>query len=462
MTASTGSTMNERSFLFFFFFMRRGAVAALLAGLSGAGFALDLVASYEHALRADPAMRAADQAVLAGREKAVQGDALLKPQVSLSASLTRVSEKSSVGTATGSSQSDTSGNVRQLAVQLVQPLYDAKAGADRKQLHQQTALAEVGWRDAQQDLVRRVAEAYFNVLLARETLRVAQAEKTAVAMQRDRAQARFEVGRGRITDLQEAQARYDTVLAREVSAQSTLALRQAHYRELTGMPAEGLAGLRAGFVPVPPQPDSLEAWQATGLDRNTRVQVRQGELVIAGVEIDKYKLGSRPTVDLVASLSRKGQNGSLSPAVSPDSARGVSVGVQLTVPLYAGGALDSRWRESIARKNQAEQELGVAQREARLQVQDAFLAVKTGVARIGALEQSVLSARTALEATTLGRDLGTRTELDVLDAQQRLYAAELDLAQAKNDYLLGRVRLASAAGELREDDLRALNGYLVR
>lgn len=329
-TAPTGSTMNKRSLLFFF--MQRSALAALLAGLSGAGFALDLVASYEHALRADPTMRAADQAVLAGREKAVQGDALLKPQVSLSASLTRVSEKSTVSTATGSSQTDASGNVRQLAVQLVQPLYDAKASADKKQLYQQTALAEVGWRDAQQDLVRRVAEAYFNVLLARETLRVAQAEKTAVAMQRDRAQARFDVGRGRITDLQEAQARYDTVLAREVSAQSTL----------------------------------------------------------------------------------------------------------------------------------AEQELGAAQRDARLQVQDAFLAVKTGVARIGALEQSVLSARTALEATTLGRDLGTRTELDVLDAQQRLYTAELDLAQAKNDYLLGRVRLASAAGELREDDLRALNGYLVR
>ena len=441
---------------------RKAAVAAGFACLSGASFALDLMDSYEKALRVDPAMLAADQAVIAGREKAVQGRALLLPQVSLSASLTRVGEKSSTSTGYGSSQSDTSGNVRQVAVQLVQPLYNAKASADNKQLHQQTELAEIGHRDARQELVQRVAEAYFGVLLARETLRVAQAEKTAVLMQRDRAQARFDVGRGKITDLQEAQARYDSVLAREVSARSNLALRQAQYRELTGVPAEGLADLRPGFAPVPPQPDSLETWQTKGLDRNTRVQVKQSELAIAGVEIDKYKLSGRPTLDLVASLSRKGQNGSLSPAVSPDSARGMSIGVQLNVPLYAGGAIDSRWRESIARKNQAEQELNTAQRDTRLQVQDAFLAVKTGVARIGALEQSVLSARTALEATTLGRDLGTRTELDVLDAQQRLYTAELDLAQAKNDYLLGRVRLASAAGELREDDLRALNGYLVR
>ncbi|GAA4359746.1 outer membrane channel protein TolC [Variovorax defluvii] len=441
--------------------VKQAATALLIAGASGAAFGLDLMASYEGALRADPTLRAADQALLAGREKAVQGDALLKPQISLQASLNRVSERSKVSTALGTSQSDSRGNVHQLGVQLVQPLYDAKAGAERMQLHQQSALAEVGHRDARQDLVRRVAETYFNVLLARETLRVAQAELTAVGMQRERAQARFDVGRGRITDLQEAQARQDSVAAREVSARSTLALRQAQYRELTGLPAEGLAELRAGFAPVPPQPDSLETWQSRGLDGNTRVQAKRNELLIAGAEIDKYKLSGRPTVDLVASFTRQGQNGSLPASVSPDSARGASVGLQLTVPLYTGGALSSRWRESIARRDQAEQELGAAQRDARLQVQDAFLAVKTGVSRIRALEQSVLSARTALEATTLGRDLGSRTELDVLDAQQRLYTAELDLAQARNDYLLGRIRLASAAGELREDDLRALNGYLV-
>ena len=136
--------------------------------------------------------------------------------------------------------------------------------------------------------------------------------------------------------------------------------------------------------------------------------------------------------------------------------------MQFTVPLYTGGALDSRQRESVARKGQAEQDLGAAHRDMRLQVQDAFLAVKTGVLRVGALEQSMASARTALEATTLGRDVGSRTELDVLDAQQRLFSAQLDLAQSRNDYLLGRIRLASAAGELQESDLRALERHLVQ
>src|SRR5262249_34874138 len=160
------------------------------------------------------------------------------------------------------------------------------------------------------------------------------------------------------------------------------------------------------------------------------------------------------TLDLVASYTYKGQNGSLSPTISPNSNRAAVIGVQVNIPLFAGGAIESRARESHAKKRQAEEELSAAQRDMRLQVQDAYLAVKKGVARIGALEQSLVSTQTALEATTLGRDVGSRTELDVLDAQQRVFSAQLDLAQARNDYLLGRIKLASAAGELQESDLR--------
>jgi outer membrane protein len=356
--------------------------------------------------------------------------------------------------------SNSTGTTHEMALQLSQPLYNARAVADKKQLHQQTALAEIQYRDAQQDLLKRVAEAYFELLLAQENLRVAQAEKAAVGQQRERAQARFDVGRGKVTEVQEAQARYDSVVTREVSAQSTLALRQAQYRELTGVAGEGLADLAAGFMPSPPQPDDLQAWQHRGLDGNTRVLVKRSELSIASAEIDKHKLTGRPTLDLVASYTAKGQSGGLPQQVSPDSNRAAVIGVQFNIPLYRGGSLDSRLRESLAKKTQSEQELAVAQRDARLQVQDAFLAVKTGVSRVGSLEQSVRSARTALEATTLGRDVGTRTELDVLDAQQRLFSTQLELAQARNDYLLGRIRLASAAGELQPGDLHALNAYL--
>jgi len=439
------------------------AVVAACATLPRAGAALDLMGSYEKALRADPTKLAADEAVLAGREKAVQGKALLLPQVALSGSYAHIDDKSDTSLPPALNElikPNSSGYVRQAQLQLKQPLYDAKAVADRKQLHQRTELAEVSYRNANQDLMQRVSEAYFDVLLAQEHLRVTLAEKAAVGQQRDRAQARYEVGRGRITDLQEAQARYDGVLARELSAHSTLELRQAQYLELTGVPAQGLAELRAGFAPVPPAPDNLLAWQRKGMDGNVRVLVRQSELAIAAAETGKHKLSGRPTLDLVASYTYKGQNGSLSPTIAPENNRVAMIGLQVNIPLYAGGALNSRERESLAKQHEAEQELAAARRDARLQVQDAFLSVRTGVARVAALEQSVLSARTALEATMLGRDLGTRTELDVLDAQQRLFAAQLDLAQARHDYLRGRIRLSAATGGLNEGDLRALNAYL--
>src|SRR4030095_8954333 len=171
-------------------------------------------------------------------------------------------------------KSESSGTASQVALQLSQPLYDQGARADKKQLHQQSALAEIEYRHAQQDLMQRVAEAYFGVLLAQESLRVTLAEKAAVAQQRDRAQARFDVGRGKITDLQEAQARFDQVLAKEVSAQSALAAAQAQYQELTGVPAQGLTALRP-FAPTAPMPDDLQAWQGKGAESNSRVLVKQ-------------------------------------------------------------------------------------------------------------------------------------------------------------------------------------------
>ena len=439
--------------------------AAACALFAASAAAVDLTESYQRALQADPSLRAAQAALLAGREKAVQGDSLLKPQLGLTASVAHVNDRSSVNVPPPLSElikSSSSGTVQQAALQLKQPIYDAKSAAEKQQAHQQTGMAEVQFRHAQQELIQKVGEAYFGVLLAQEALQVTRAERAAVQLQRDRAQARFDVGRGKITDLQESQARLDTVAAKEVSAQSQLALAQAQYLELTGAEAVGLAPLQPQMTPTPPMPDSLQAWQLKSRDANTRVQFRQHELAIAGYEIKKTALQGRPTLDLVASYTAKGASGSLSPVVAPENNRSAAIGLQFSVPLYAGGAIDSKQRESIAKKRQAEEEVSVAQRDARLQVQDAFLAVKTGIARIAALEQSLASTRTALEATALGRDVGTRTELDVLDAQQRMFSAQLDLAQARNDYLLGRLRLAAAAGELQEGDLRALDAYLAR
>lgn len=430
---------------------RWAAVMALALQAYGAQ-AIDLVGAYEQALRNDPAKLAADEALTAGRESALQGDALLKPRVALTASLGRLGDRTQ-----GQSSS---GTVGQAAVQLTQPLYDAKARAERQQLHQQATLAETQFDAARQDLALRVAEAYFGVLQAQEALRVTLAEKAAIGTQRDRAKARFDVGRGKITDLQEAQARFDQILTKEINARSNLELRRAQFEETTGARAQGLADLAAGHAAEAPEPDSLTAWQVKGEDQSSLVRVRRSQLEIASAEIDKHRMAGRPSLSLVASASAKSQRGDLSPLMAPDSNRGGYVGLQFSMPLYAGGALDSKERESQARRREAEQALAAARRDVRLQVQDAYLTVRTAVSRIGAAEQSLVSARTALEATTLGRDVGTRTELDVLDAQQRAFAAEFDLVQARLDYLQGRVRLAVAAGEPGDGELRTINGWL--
>jgi len=189
---------------------RRIAVATSLTALAAASHALDLTTSYDQARKVDPTLLAAQQALLAGREKAVQGRALLRPQVALSATVARVDERTSGGAELPDGSGNHAGQAGEVAVQLAQPLYSQKARAEKRQLEQQTGQAEVRWRDAEQELIQRVGEAYFNVLLAEESLRVVRAEHAAVTVQRDRAQARFEVGRGKITDVQETQARLAT------------------------------------------------------------------------------------------------------------------------------------------------------------------------------------------------------------------------------------------------------------
>ena len=438
-----------------------GLVLSLHGGLAAA---MDVADAYRQSLSSDPTSLAADQALLAGSEAAVQGDALLRPQVSLQAGVSRIHNHQTGELAPPASEllaTNSTGTARQAAVQLVQPLYDRGAAANRHQLHEQTTLAQTQFAASRQDQALRVADAYFGVLLAEETVRVVAAELEAVLQQRDRAQARFDVGQDRITDLHEAQARLDAVSTRDVAARSTLELRRAQFRETVGAEPDQLAPLAERFVPRMPEPAALADWQAVGESGSTLVLSKKSALEMASAELSKHRLESRPTVDLVARYGASNERGNLSPLLAPTGDRTSSVGLVLNVPLYAGGGLDSRQREAVARLGQAEQELAAARRDVRLKVQDGYLAVTTGVARVAAQEQALASARIALAATTQGRDVGTRTALDVLDAQQRYFAARLDLMQGRIDYLMGRLRLAAASGELSEDSLRALDQWLL-
>ena len=436
----------------------------LLAAAGAHSQTLRLTQAFQQALRSDPSTLAAEQALLAGREKAVQGEALLKPQVSLGASVTGISSHaySNLPDPVSSLVSpDSSGHVGEAAVKVLQPLYNASYSASKQQLISQTAGAEIRWTAAVQDLTKRVAESYLAVLSAQDTLRVTRAEETTLAEQRERAQARFDVGSGRITDVQEARARHDGTVAKLIGAQSALALRQAQFQWLTGASAQGLADLSSvSRLPAPP-PELLADWQRKGQDRNAYVQSKRIELDVARQEVAKYRLDSRPTLDLVGAYTMKGKGGDLSPLVAADRERTASVGLQLSIPLYTGGALNSREREALAKMRQTEQELAGAQQDVQLQIHDAYLALHTGLARVQALQRAQESSQSALDATVLGRDLGSRSQPDVLDAQQRFYAAQLDASQARVDVLLAQVRLAWAAGALSENDLQAIDAILL-
>jgi outer membrane protein len=437
-----------------------GAAASLLAWLPSAS-AIDLVGAHARAMEADVTIQSAHEALAAGREKAIQGAALYKPRVTLSASSSTIRDHSELsGELAAISKEETSGTTYGAKVEIVQPIYRPGTWADARQLKEQAGIAEIDHSQARRDLIERVTQAYFGVVLAEENVRVVSAQKAAVGEQLERSKARFEVGKGRSTDVEDAQARYDSVIASEIAAQGRLDLNRAKFTEVTGVPANGLATFGTRFVPPPPRPDNLAEWTAKSLDGNARVLARRAQVKVAAADIDRYRLAGRPTLDLVASYGDKGQSGGLSPLVSPDRGRTATIGLQLSIPLYQGGGIDSREREARAKQRQAEYDLAAAERDARLQVRDAFLSVKNGAARIAALDQALVSAATSLEATIAGRDVGTRTTPDVLDAQQRFFSAQLDLAQARFDYLLGRVQLASVSGELGEDDVRALNAFL--
>ena len=439
-------------------------VGALIAlSFNAHAQSLTLSAAFEKALASDPGIQASEQAVQVGREKTIQGQSLFKPQVSLSAGITAMSVHAESALPPGFSalaQPDSSGNIRKTAVQIVQPLINAGAEASRAQLSRQTEAAEVSWTAARQDLMMQVAEAYLAVIASREALRVVDAENTSLEQQRERAQARFDVGMGNLIDLQEARARRDGVQARKVSAQSALVQRAAQFEALTGALANSLAELKPDASLIGIDPDKLEAWQARAMDHNAHILGKKIEVAIAREDMRRYSLRSRPTLDLVGNYALQSKDGDLSLLVSADQQRTATLGLFLNVPLFTGGNLDSREREAQAKGRQSELELAALQRDVRLRVQEAFLAVNTGIARTVALQASERTARTALEATTTGRDIGTRTQLDVLDSQQRLFGSQQDLIQARVDLLVGRLRLAWTVGELDEDALRHIDSEL--
>jgi outer membrane protein len=268
------------------------------------------------------------------------------------------------------------------------------------------------------------------------------------------AKERFESGRARVTDVAEAQANFDALAAAEIAAESDLEVSRARFFALTGRDGEDPEPIASAFAPRPPQ--DAQEWRDRARGESIEVRVRALQLDMADAEVARASLAGRISLDMVAKYEDSRQNGDLNALAYPDQSNKLQVGVQFSVPLFAGGALQSKHRQAIAQRNQARQELEGTRREVDVDVREACTQITSGALRVAALEQGLVSAQTSLEAAELGREVGNRTNLDVLSLQQQVYDVKRDLSDARYGYLLTQLKLSALAGELTENQLAAL------
>ena len=443
--------------------MNKKTLTLLLAAslATGAAWGADLIGVYRDALAHDAPYAAARAGLEAGREKLPQGRAGLLPVVGLGAN-TLWNDASATQRASPPTTTDLNYNTNGWSVTLTQPLFRWQNWLGYNQAELLVAQAEAQFGAARLDLMVRVTQAYFDILLAQETLATARTQKSAIAEQREAAKRNFEVGTATITDSHEAQSRFDLAAAQEIAAENDLQVKRQALRQIVGKEHTVLKGLKANLELARPQPDNIDQWSETAETGNPAVTVQRAGLEIETLEAEKQRAGHYPTVDLVATRGRASQSGLLAlGAARPGSDTDTTtIGVQLAIPLYAGGATVSKEREALALKEKAQADLENARRGAALQARQAYLGVTSGLSQVKAYEAALTSSQSALEANKLGYEVGVRINIDVLNAQGQLYDTRQKLAKARLDTLIAQLRLKAAAGNLAEEDLTRINALL--
>lgn len=418
---------------------------------SGAAGAANLGDIYNLAKQNDPIFASAQQAYKAGQEKLPQGRAALLPTIALSANTRQNDIDSSLS---GSKSYDSQG----FGLSLTQPLFRMQNLETYEQGKLQAMLAEQQFKLAEQQLVLRVAQAYFDVLQAEDELSAAQAEKQAYAEQLAQAKRSFEVGTATIVDAHNAQAAHDVAYARELKALNDLEVKRRALEKLLGAPAPKLARLAEQAQVARPEPDDMDAWVKQAEANGLSVAQAQTALEIARREAAKQREGHYPTLDLSASYNDS-RNASVGTVAGVDL-KSTVVGLEFNLPLYQGGAISSKVREALANQDKARYDLDNARRQAVLDARQAYLGVISGKAQIAALEQAVVSSQAQLDSSKLGLEVGVRTRVDVLNAEQQLYANKRQLSAARYQTLVAGLQLKLAAGGLAEADMQAIDGLL--
>jgi outer membrane protein len=432
---------------------------ALFAAAPAAS-AADLLDIYRQAKSADSTYSAARATWAGAQERIPQARAGLLPLASLSAS-TQQNDRAirSRDDTTPRANSDFRSNAVSLSV--TQPLYRRQNAIVYQQALTQVEQADAQLAIAAQDLILRAAQAYFDVLLAQDNVALAEAQKTAIAQQLEQAKRNFEVGTSPITDTDEAQARFDLTTAQLIGAVNELELRRRALEQVIAVSAPPLAPLSPRLELKTPVPAAMDAWVQLAHRSNLQVRVALSGYTFASQEIDRNRAARAPTLDAFVTVGATGAGAGTSGGVGNDTRSSVA-GVQLALPIYQGGAISSRVREAVANQSRARDELEGSRRNAEFSARQAYLGITSGIAQVQALQAALVSTQSQLASTRLGQEVGVRTQVDVLNAQQLLFSAQRDLAQSKYNYVLSLLRLEAAIGELTEDDLVAVNRWLDR
>lgn len=443
----------------------RTALSLALALGAPVAWSADLIDVFELAHASDPTLQAAEASRYSVAEGTVQARARLLPQISGSYSWSNTDSESLQSTLDFESTPSTSdADSRDLRLRLDQTIYDRSNYTQLRGARANTARAEADYDAAFDSLLFRTTDAYFAVLTAQDGLAFAEAEEKAVRRQLDQAEQRFEVGLSAITDVHEARARADQSRASAILAQNAVDDALQALEEITGQPVGDLKRLRDDLPLDPPQPALPDEWVNQAISLSPTLRSREYQLEGAGHAVETAKAGHLPTLSAFVTYSDNDTTGDRTfagvPGLADSEDERTIIGVTLNVPIFAGGATQSGVRQAIYDREAAQDNVEAERRAVTRSTRNAYRAVIAGLSEVQARQQALVSARSALEATEAGFEVGTRTIVDVLISQQVLFQAQRDHSQARHNLVLNRLRLKQSTGTIEVADLQEINALL--
>jgi outer membrane protein len=416
--------------------------------------AQSLVDLYTSARGFDAAYQSAKSQAEANQAKADQAQALMLPTANLGAAMSRSNQEVVSG-------AERSFGSQSATLSASQPLYRPANFASYEQGKKQIQLAQAQLQQAEQDLIVRVSQAYFDVLASTDSLAFVKSQKTAVAEQLASAKRNFEVGTSTITDSREAQARYDLVIAQELAAENDLRVKTLALNQVTGVANASPKALNAPVVLGGVEPNAVEQWVSNSEVNHPGIKQLAVALEVAKLETTKAQAGHKPTLDLTGSYAAVNNNGT-STATADSRINVATIGLSFNMPLFAGFSTQNRIKETLALEDKARTDLEATKRTVAQGTRTAFFGVQSGLGQVKALEAAEASSQSALDANKLGYQVGVRINIDVLNSQSQLFDTKAKLAKARYDVLLGGLKLRQAAGTLKADDLQPINAQLAK